>query len=160
MSHLSTNYPWAPQSCKDDKCFPCSTNTETKISCRKPGVSYRILCTKYPLNGVGAAYEGETGKCLFVRGKWHMKEFNDGVSTNGMVIHNKKYHQGSKEMHFRMEALQTFQKPMDRQIDEALRIKNPEFDILMNSGTEWRIDYVPRARFTAPGLDRRRQQMV
>ena len=59
-----------------------------------------------------------------------------------------------------MEALQTSQKPMDRQIDEAQRIKNPEFDILMNSGTEWRIDSVPRARFTAPGLERRRQQVV
>ena len=77
-----------------------------------------------------------------------MKDFKDGVSTNGMVIHNQKYH-------FKMEALQTFQKPLDRQIEEALRIKNSEFEILMNSGTEWRIDSVPRARFTAPGLERR-----
>ena len=160
LSHLSSNYPWAPQSCNEDECFQCSTNNEIKISCRKPGVSYRILCTKCPLNGVDAAYEGETGKCLFVRGKWHMKEFKDGVATNGMVIHNKKYHQGSKEMHFRMEALQPFRKPLDRQIDEALRIKNSEFDILMNSGTEWRIDSVPRARFTAPGLERRRQKLA
>ena len=51
-----------------------------------------------------------------------------------------------------MEALRTFQKPLDRQIEEALRIKNSQFDILMNSETEWRIDSVPRARFTAPGL--------
>ena len=59
-----------------------------------------------------------------------------------------------------MEALQPFRKPLDRQIDEALRIKNSEFDILMNSGTEWRIDSVPRARFTAPGLERRRQKLA
>ena len=88
-----------------------------------------------------------------------MKEFKDGVSTNGMVIHNQKYHQGSKEFHFKMEALRTFQKPLDRQIEEALRIKNSEFEILMNSGTEWRIDSVPRARFTAPGLGRRQERM-
>ena len=59
-----------------------------------------------------------------------------------------------------MEALQTFQKPLGRQIDEALRIKNSEFDILMNSGTEWRIDSVPRTWFTAPELESRRQQEV
>ena len=84
LSHLSSNYPWAPQSRNEDECFQCSTNTEIKISCRKPGVSYRILCTKCPLNGVGAAYEGETGKCLFVRGTWPMKEFKDGVATNAV----------------------------------------------------------------------------
>ena len=140
LSHLSCNYPWSPQPCNDVDCFPCSTNTDIKISCRKHGVSYRIVCTLCSLDDIAAAYEGETGKCLFVRGKWHMKEFKDGVSTNGM------------------EALRTFQKPLDRQIEEALRIKNSEFEILMNSGTEWRIDSVPRARFTAPGLERRRDR--
>ena len=47
-------------------------------------------------------------------------------------------------------------KPLDRQVDEALRIKHSEADILMNSGAEWRLDAIPRANFTAPDLERRR----
>ena len=37
-------------------------------------------------------------------------------------------------------------------INEALRIKNTEVNVRMNSGSEWRADRIPRASFTAPGL--------
>ena len=37
-NHLAPNYPWPPHTCSDQDCFPCSTSTSIKISCRKPGV--------------------------------------------------------------------------------------------------------------------------
>ena len=43
-------------------------------------------------------------------------------------------------------------KAMDRQINEALRTKNTEVNVRMNSSSEWRADRIPRASFTAPGL--------
>ena len=43
-------------------------------------------------------------------------------------------------------------KAMDRQINEAFRIKNTEVNVRMNSSSEWRADRIPRASFTAPGL--------
>ena len=48
-----------------------------------------------------------------------------------------------------MKAVGSFLKPMDRQIKEALRIKNDKVDVRMNSGSEWWADRVPRAAFVA-----------
>ena len=73
-----------------------------------------------------------------------------------MVIHNWTHNDGSRSLNFRIEAIKTFVKPLDRQVDEALRIKHSEADIIMNSGAEWRLDAIPRANFTAPDLERRR----
>ena len=41
-----------------------------------------------------------------------------------MVIHNKKFHPDSTTLNFRMEGLRHIRRPIDRQIDEAMRIKN------------------------------------
>ena len=89
----------------------CSTNSDIKISCRKPEVSYRIVCTLCSLDEIGAAYEGETGKCLFVRGKWHIKEFKDEIRTNEMVIHNQKYHQVQRSFTLKWKLCEHFRKP-------------------------------------------------
>ena len=152
VNSLSSNYPWKPRACDDEECFPCSTNITGKyVSCRKPGMAYKITCSLCS----SAAYEGETSKCLYVRGKKHLEEFGTGVLTNCMVIHNKKFHQDSKVLNFRMEGLGHFHRPLDRQIDEALRIKNSDAMIIMNSGAEWRQPALPRASFSAPGLERR-----
>ena len=153
---LAPNYPWAPQICSDKDCFPCSTGTNTKISCRKPGVGYKIACTICSDNGVSSVYEGESGKCLYERGKKHLSEFRSSVSSNAMVIHNRKHHSGSTDLNFKMEAIKSFTTPLERQLNEALRIKHSDADILMDSGSEWRLDSIPRASFTAPGLERRR----
>ena len=39
---------------------------------------------------------------------------------------------------------------MDRQIDASLRIKYSSAAIVMNSGSEWRSDRIPRARVEQP----------
>ena len=153
---LAPNYPWKPQRCDDSNCFPCSSGTMTKISCRKPGVAYKIKCTICSDSGIDSVYEGESGKCLFERGKKHLSEFQAGLSTNAMVIHNRIHHNCAPSLNFEMVAVKTFTSPLERQLDEALRIKNSEADVLMNSGSEWRLDSIPRASFTAPGLERRR----
>ena len=152
VNTLAGSYPWRPGACDDDECFLCSTNVSGKfVSCRKPGMAYRIFCTICS----SAAYEGETSKCLYVRGKKHLEEFGSGVETNCMVIHNKKFHQESKDLNFMMEGLGHYNRPLDRQINEALRIKNSNASIIMNSGAEWRQPALPRAIFSAPGLERR-----
>ena len=154
VNSLSSNYPWATGACTDEKCFPCSTNNSGKfISCRRPGMSYRIVCTICS----SAVYEGETSKCLYVRGKKHLEELASSNQSNAMVIHNKQFHPQSLELNFRMVGLKHFSRPLDRQIDEAIRIKNSPAEIIMNSGAEWRQVAVSRASFSAPGLERRRK---
>ena len=54
-----------------------------------------------------------------------------------------------------MEMTGVFKTPLDRQVDEAMRIKNDKVDHIMNSGSEWRADSIPRAAFSAPGLENR-----
>ena len=48
---MAPNYPWAPVVCRDPNCFPCSTSSVHRVSCRKPGMAYRIFCTL--CSGVG-----------------------------------------------------------------------------------------------------------
>ena len=152
VNTLSNNYPWAPVACNDQECFPCSTNaSEMFISCRKPGMAYKIVCTICP----SSVYEGETSMCLYERGKKHLSEFSSGVQSNCMVIHNKKFHSSSTTLNFRMKGLRHIGRPLDRQIDEAMRIKNSSATVVMNSGAEWRQPAIPRASFSAPGLERR-----
>ena len=58
-----------------------------------------------------------------------------------------------------MVATGTFQKPLDRQIDESIRLKfSTPSSIIMNSGSEWRGDAIPRAAFSAPGLESKRKK--
>ena len=96
--------------------------------------------------------EGETGRSLYERGSSYSSEFKRKVSSNCMVIHNLTHHDGSTEFHFKMESIGHFRTPLDRQLNESLRIQHSNADILMNSGSEWRADRVPRAVFSAPGL--------
>ena len=156
---LSSKYPWSPYFCGKEDCFACLTVIEPgKISCRKPGIGYKITCVLCERNGVKAEYQGETSQTLYQRGKKHLDELRTGLSSNCMVIHNDVHHARSREMHFRMEGIKSFKKPLDRQVNESLRIQGSAatVDIIMNSGSEWRADALPRASFGAPGLAARR----
>ena len=82
---------------------------------------------------------------MYERGKKHVSEFIAGLPSNFSVIHNKVHHGGSNQMNFRMEAVKKFISPLDRQIDESLRIHYTEVDrkegsdvVVMNSMSEWR----------------------
>ena len=150
---LLKSYPWPIDRCSDTGCFPCSTGKKLPFSCRIPGASYQIVCTicEQLGHGVNAVYYGETGQNLYTRGKQHISEFKKSLSTNGMVIHNNKYHPESpSQFNFRMEGGALFLSPMDRQIDESLRIKYSNAAIVMNSGSEWRGERIPRARVEQP----------
>ena len=157
---LANNYPWAPTSCNDPQCFPCSSSSGTSeklISCRRPGVGYQISCLLCKNMEVIAIYHGESGRNMYTRGKEHLQGLANGTPSNCLVIHNNMYHNGSRNPHFRMEATKSFRKALDRQVDESVRIKyfSQTDGVSLNSGSEWRADSIPRASFTAPGLARR-----
>ena len=143
---LSRNYPWPTRKCGDDECFTCSTCSKLSFSCRIPSAGYQIFCTVCDQKGSPSIYYGETGQNLYTRGSQHKDEFARKVSSNCMVIHNERYHkEDSSSFHFRMEGTALFSSAMDRQIDESLRIKH-SMATVMNSGSEWRMDPIPRAR--------------
>ena len=117
------------------------------MSCRKPGVGYRIVCTLCGTNGTVAQYQGESGRNLFTRGKEHLREFRGNNSSNCMVIHSRTHHEGSDQFTYKMESTGFFRTPLDRQLDESMRLKFSGADITMNSGSEWRGVAIPRASF-------------
>ena len=144
---LSKSYPWKTEKCSDPCCFPCSTNQKMQFSCRIPGASYRIVCTVCESSESSAVYYGETGQNLYSRGKQHLSEFRQKLPSNNIIIHNGKYHSDILSgFNFRMEGEALFTSTLNRQIDESLRIKYSEAEVVMNSGSEWRQDRIPRAR--------------
>ena len=144
---LSKNYPWGVTKCDQRDCFQCSTCPDPRISCRKPGIGYTITCVKCTSLGVTAVYEGESSKNAYARGKKHLEELKSALKTNCMVIHNSRHHDSPTEDNFMMKVLRTFSRPLERQIDESVRIKDSMADFIMNSGSEWRGDRIPRASF-------------
>ena len=151
---LGSKYPWSPFRCEEEDCLQCCTTKKNKISCRTPGVGYIITCTVCEAAGRRSEYHGETGQTVYERGKKHVSEFIAGLPSNFSVIHNKVHHGGSNQMNFRMEAVKKFISPLDRQIDESLRIHYTEVDrkegsdvVVMNSMSEWRNNKIPRATF-------------
>ena len=149
---LTRNYPWPTRACSDLGCFPCSTGKKYAFSCRIPGAGYTISCTTCEQQGLSSVYYGETGHNLYTRGGKHLQEFNQGLSTNCMVIHNSRYHHHDPpdEFNFRMDGVSLFSSALDRQIDESLRIHHSNAYVTMNSGSEWRMDAIPRARVAKP----------
>ena len=161
---LVKSYPWSIYDCEDPLCFPCSSRSTTgrghrTVSCRRPGVGYQITCLLCKDEGVVAVYQGESGRNLYTRGKEHLDGLSFEASSNPLTIHNKTHHGGSRNNHFSMVATRTFQKPLDRQIDESICLKfSTPSSIIMNSGSEWRGDAIPRAAFSSPGLESRRKE--
>ena len=157
---LARNYPWDSTACEDPQCFPCTSSSLTGnkfVSCRRPGVGYSITCVLCKEEGIVATYHGESGRNMYTRGKEHLDELRSGKPSNCLVIHNNVHHNGSRNPHFIMTATGRFNKALDRQIDESVRMKF--FDrsgVILNSGSEWRADSIPRASFSAPGLETRR----
>ena len=144
---LARNYPWEVSYCQQDDCFQCSTCPTPKYSCRKPGIGYKITCLKCASTGTIAVYEGESSKNAYARGKKHLQELRGAVKTNAMVIHNIAHHDSPSENHFEMKVVKIISKPLERQIDESIRIQNSDANIILNSGSEWWGDRVPRASF-------------
>ena len=141
---IARNYPWSFEGYDSEECFHCKTNQKPTISCRRPGVGYTITCT---LCGVLAQYQGESGRNMFSRGKDHLREFRGRVSSNCMVIHSNRYHHGSRDLTYKMEPTGVFNTALDRQLDESMRLKFSSASIILNSGSEWRGESIPRASF-------------
>ena len=91
------------------------------------------------IEGVVATYHGESGRNMYIKGKEHLDELRSGKPSNCLVIHNNVHHNGSRNPHFIMTATGRFNKTLDRQIDESVRMKF--FDrsgVILNSGRELR----------------------
>ena len=150
---LAPNDPWGVSKCQDQECFPCSSSVGSpKLSCRTPGILYRIVCSVCEDSGKKVVYFGESGQNGYSRGRKHLQDFKSGMTSHCMTIHMKVHHPNlpRSASYFKMIPVKSFRSPLERQVSEALSINNAEVDLVMNSGSEWRCGRLPRAAVTRP----------
>ena len=143
---VQKNNPWSGTGCQDQECFSCSSSTDKKPDCRRTGVGYRISCLECRQEGRVVVYEGETGRNMNTRGREHLRDLKDRKTNKPLWSHCLEQHDG-REVCFSMEMVGTFLKPLARSINEGVRIKRCEGE-LMNSRAEWRQPSVSRVSFT------------
>ena len=86
---------------------------------------YRATCLRCQASGVKAEYSEETSKSIRDRARAHLKYLRGAHSSSFMLRHNLLQHDQDDPFRaeYAWEPLTYFQKPMDRQVAEALAIK-------------------------------------
>ena len=130
--------PWAGDKCGLNDCFPCMGDKGG--DCRKQGVTYSINCNtcqeERNTRNVVAAYQGETGRNAYDRGKEHLACLRKRSEQSVLWLHSLYHHQGRENVHYSMVVNGKFKEPLDRQLNEKVNICRFKGDILMNRKSE------------------------
>ena len=114
--------------CKDSECPPCVSLQETKMknqNCRKNNICYQVSCRNCEKEGKVRQYHGETARNLHGRGKEHYYVLNNKSEKTSMYKPVLKEHKGNADgIVLDWEVLGNFQKPLSRQIAEAIKMDN------------------------------------
>ena len=83
-------------------------------------------------------YTGETYRNLHIRSKEHVRGLEKSDPNNWMMKHVNKDHNGNKdEAEFDWKVLKKHRKPIQRQLQEAVRIQNKTEEETLNSKSEY-----------------------
>ena len=125
------------QNCtSESNCFPCKGKSKFSF-CRKSNVGYRLQCKLYKSRGIDKAYEGESGRNMFLRSREHVRQLQNKHKDSIMYKHIKEEHNDEKDLaDFEMVMTNPFKTPLSRIINEGIRIKNREKNSLLNSKAE------------------------
>ena len=142
--------PWGGQKCGEQDCFPCRGNRGG--NCRKQGVTYTLNCITCQEESntvkVVAAYEGETGRNAYDRGKEHLAHLAKKSEENSVLwLHSLHHHSGRQDIKYSMEVTGSFREPLDRQLTEKINISKFKGSILMNRKNELGGAIVERERY-------------
>ena len=117
--------------CADQECAVCSRSQ--KGNCWKESVGYEISCLDCAEGGDRYVYIGETGRTAKVRCGEHLDDLEKRKGS--LWPHCRDVH-GGRPVAFRSEVIACFRNPLDRQLNEAWRIRNEE-GVLLNRKEEW-----------------------
>ena len=122
-------------------------------------VVYSITCNTCREEGEESTYWGETARAPYWRGVEHMTAYNKGGEGSHMNRHMMERHPETNlktaEAMFRMEIYKKFQKSMERQLFEALKIARAgglESPGIMNAKEEYNCCVVPEVTTSIPSL--------
>ena len=106
--------------------------------CQVPNVGYRLTCLKCKEEEKKGIYYGESTRPAYVRGKEHREDLKFKRDRSVLYRHAEEIH-NSEDIPWMMEVVKTFQKCLERQIDEGTRISNnvDSADYILNNKNEW-----------------------
>ena len=135
---LEKKNPFA-KNCEKD-CPPCENKGEnvTKITnCKVNNICYEASCDSCQKLGIKRTYIGETARNLHIRSKEHYADMRLNKKS-WMKNHIDDEHEGkSEEVNFSWKVLKKHNKPLQRQLHEAVRIKNKTEEESLNSKSEY-----------------------
>ena len=120
--------------------------------CNKEGIVYKGECLLCKSKGKSSIYIGESSRSAYFRGIQHMKAIKkpkDNEKTNAFAKHLMEHHAGEKDTKpFQMTIIDSYRRPLQRQIREGIEIYRCNTDIAMNSKLDHYQPGVRRIVFT------------
>ena len=124
------------ENCKEEDCLPCR-NTNRYANCRKTNIGYTIQCKNCQSKGKTQVYEGESCRNMYQRSREHIKLMEKKKEGSVLNKHIEEKHTNDEIVEFEMKLAGTFQTPLQRIINEGVRISNRNDKELMNTKTEF-----------------------
>ena len=131
----------------------CTNITKNQRKCRIPNIVYKITCKECEKSGLKANYYGESSFNGYTKGTQHANNYRSKNKAtqekSALRVHAKEHHQ-DKKVEYKMEVLQTFKKPLSRQVMESIYIiKSKEEDHFpMNNKKEFNQALIVTAKYT------------
>lgn len=135
--------------CGQPGCLFCFSDERGGGYHRRANCVYKGSCKKFANSNLEASYFGESGFSGYYRGDLHCKSILRKEEDNAFAKHLNIFHpecEGdvNSPKVFNLKVLQTFKKPLERKVAEAVLINNSTADIKMNSKAEFLQPAVPR----------------
>ena len=125
--------PFASKKCDRTNCPVCSV-PDSNGGCRFSNIGYQLVCNPCKETDVDV---GETAKSAFERGQQHQSDLKKRVLDTPMWKHAQLFHESNNKISFSLEVTSRFKKAMIRQEDEAIRIRESQSKICLNSKSEF-----------------------
>ena len=124
------------RSCKE--CAKSGADENLQSNCKTNNVVYQGKCDTCEEKGNTRVYDGETARNLHVRSKEHFADFKNKNQRSWMWKHVEKEHEeNTEEVKFSFKVLKKHNKPLQRQIHEAVNISKKKPQENLNSKNEF-----------------------
>ena len=104
--------------------------------CKRKNIVYTFKCNLCKEEDKIGVYFGESSRTGYDRGAEHAAALAKMDQNSPLVEHHLEIHEG-RTPSFTMEVVQTFLRPLDRQVMEGVLIQSFKGDFLMNRRGEW-----------------------
>ena len=135
--------------CGQPDCLPCFSDERGGGCHRRANCVYKGSCKICANSNLEASYYGESAFSVYYRSDLHSKSILRKEGENAFAKHLNIFHpelEGDADSPkvFNIKVLQTFKKPLERKVTEAVLINNSKAEIKMNSKAEFLQPAVPR----------------